>query len=406
MKVLQINSVCGVGSTGRIATDIHDALTKNGHESYIAFGRKKAHNIERKYTIKIGGYLNVLWHVFMTRVFDNHGFSSKRATKYLIKQIEKLNPDIIHLHNLHGYYLNVEILFKYLQQKKVKVVWTLHDCWSITGHSAHFSHPKNDDWFEGIHCCNGKRNYPQSYIIDNRRKNGLRKKSIFTALDNMRIITPSEWLENLVNQSFLSKYDIKTINNGIDLISFKNGRNHFRKTHDLENKTILLGVASPFTEKKGLSKFIELSQKLPSEYVIVLVGLKNNQIKKLPKNIIGYSKTDSLKKLVNIYNGSDIFLNLTLEDTFPTTNIEALACGLPIITFDTGGSPEMIDSKTGIVIKNNDVDSIVEILEKIKSGIIAFNKEDSILRAHKLYNKNDRLADYLSIYQGIYDEKQ
>jgi len=397
MKVLQINSVCGIGSTGRIATDIHQILEAQGHESWIAYGRGEAINCSN--TIKIGNKLDNYKHVALTRIFDLQGFGSVQATKDFIKEIEFLDPDVIHLHNLHGYYLNIEILFNYLKRANKPVIWTLHDCWSFTGHCSHFDYVGCERWKIGCYNCPEKKMYPGSLLMDNSQKNYHSKKEIFTGIKNLTIISPSEWLAKEVKESFLGEYPIQVINNGIDLNLFKPTEGEFRKTYNLENKFIILGVASIWTERKGVNFFIELAKELTKDEIIILVGLTQNQKNKLPKNIIGITRTNNIKELAEIYTTADVFLNPTLEDTFPTTNLESIACGTPVITFNTGGSPECISEETGRVIEKSDLNSLKERIEYLKTNIKMFN--DDVLRktAVSKYNKEDKYNEYISFYK-------
>lgn len=399
MKVLQINSVCGVGSTGRIATDLHQILIEQGHESYIAYGRDFPKNCDQ--AIRIGTKIDNYAHVALTRIYDKHGFGSKKATKQLITKIEQLAPDVIHLHNIHGYYINIELLFNYLKKANKRVVWTLHDCWAFTGHCAHFDFIHCNKWKTGCNNCPQKNTYPSSWVNDNSNDNYVMKKELFTGIKSMTIVTPSKWLANLVKESFLSEYPIKVVNNGIDLDVFRPTKSDFRKKFSLENKFIILGVANTWSKSKGLEHFIELSNEINNNEVIVMIGLTQKQLDNLPNNIIGLKKTHNIIELAKIYSTADVFLNPTLEDNFPTTNIEALACGTPVITFDTGGSSENINDKCGIVVEKNSTNALkkaIEIVyEKRKSSYIDF----CIRRSNQLYSKIDRFNDYVSIYKNI-----
>ncbi|MGH0677375.1 glycosyltransferase family 4 protein [Bacillus luti] len=397
MRVLQINSVCGIGSTGRIATDIDKVLKGQGHESFIAFGRGNASGCNT--TIKIGEKIDNYMHVAKSRLLDMHGFGSNRATKDFIKNIENLNPDIIHLHNIHGYYLNVELLFEYLKKVNKPVVWTLHDCWGFTGHCAYFDYVNCDRWENGCYNCPQINSYPGSFAFDNSKNNYKRKRDIFSGVKNMTIVTPSKWLAKLVEKSFLGNYPVKVINNGIDLEVFKPTESNFRQKYSLGNKLIILGVASVWDKRKGYEYFIDLSQKINKDEVIVMIGLTNQQIKTLPNNIIGISRTDSVKELVDIYSAADIFVNPTLEDNFPTTNLEALACGLPVVTFNTGGSVESIDEKTGLVIEKNSK-ALLEAINSLKADGKPEYSKHSVQRAIQYYDKKDRFNDYLRLYEG------
>ena len=400
MKILQINSVCGVGSTGRIATDLHAVLKTAGHESMIAYGRDKPLNCDR--TIKIGKQFDVYMHVAKTRFFDRHGFGSKNATRKLIKEIEKYQPDLIHLHNLHGYYLNVEILFNYLKKLKKLIVWTLHDCWAFTGHCAHFEYAKCTCWqMGGDHHCIQKKEYPTSWWLNNSKNNYKRKKKAFTGVENLTIVTPSEWLASYVKQSFLKEYPIKIINNGIDLDIFKPQRSDFEAKNKLYNRFMILGVTNSWNQKKGLDYFLELAQTISWNEVIVLVGLSEEQKLNLPSKILGITRTDSVKALAEIYATADVFVNPTLEDSFPTTNLEALASGTPVITFDTGGSPESVTKDVGFVTKQGDLEALIKKINQIKrNGKIYYSKK-ARNRAETFYDKNDRFNDYLHLYQQL-----
>ncbi|WP_174614763.1 glycosyltransferase [Virgibacillus ihumii] len=399
MKVLQINSVCGVGSTGRIATDIHNILVSEGHESYIAYGRGEAKNCDN--AIKIGTDIDNYAHVGLTRVFDRHGFGSKKATADFIQKVEKLNPDIIHLHNIHGYYINIEILFDYLKKSNKPVIWTLHDCWAFTGHCTHFDFAGCDKWKTGCFSCPEKNSYPKSNILDNSKLNYKQKKKIFTGLENMTIVTPSNWLAGLVKESFLSEYHIKVINNGVDLDTFKPVKNDFRKQYNLEDKYIVLGVAGVWNERKGYYYFLELSKELKSDEVIVLVGITQKQKEKLPSNIVGITHTNNVNELAEIYTTSDVFVNLTLEDTFPTTNLEAIACGTPVITFNTGGSVESIDVNTGIIVEKANLENLHNSIRIIKRNYVRDYYQSCINKAASMFNKIDKFYDYVNLYERI-----
>jgi glycosyltransferase involved in cell wall biosynthesis len=395
VRVLQINSVCGIGSTGRIATDIHAILKEEGHESYIAFGRGDPINCDS--ALRIGNKFDNFAHVIKTRIFDQHGFGSKRATKEFIEKVKELDPDVIHLHNIHGYYINVEILFNYLKEANKPVIWTLHDCWAFTGHCSYFDFVGCECWkLEGTHKCIQKKNYPSSLLLNNSRRNFERKRKAFTGVKNLTILTPSNWLAGLVKQSFLGEYPVKVINNGIDLDIFKPTKSNFRKKNNLEDKFIILGVANVWVRRKGYEYFLELSKRLEQDEVIVMVGLTERQKNKLPANIIGITRTNNIKELVEIYSAADVFVNPTLEDNFPTTNLEALACGTPVVTFKTGGSIESIDGNCGIVVEKGNLAELLRAIKKIKLGNLS--NEKCVGRA-KRYNKKDRYLDYICLYE-------
>lgn len=397
MKVLQINSVCGVGSTGRIATDIDSQLRKNNIESYIAYGRETS--INNDHIMKIGSKLDYYLHGCFTRLFDTHAIlGSGRATMHLINKIKKIDPDVIHLHNLHGYYINIKILFNYLKESGKPVVWTLHDCWSFTGHCAHFSYVQCNKWHDGCHDCPRKKGYPGSFLFDHSKQNYEKKRELFTSLDNMTIVTPSQWLANLVQSSYLNKYPVRVIPNGIDLNVFKPTESDFRERNSLQDKFIILGVANGWGERKGFHYFLELADILNDSYMIALVGLTKKQKEKLPKRIFGITRTNNVKELAKIYSSADVFVNPTLEDNFPTTNLEALACGTPVITFETGGSVECVDDSCGFVVEKGNITELMEAIKKINDNNYSI---ECCLERAKLFDKCKMVANYKELYNGF-----
>ena len=399
-KILQINSVINSGSTGRIAEEIGQTAIAAGWMSFIAYGRNDRPS--QSELIKIGNDWDIKMHGFQTRLFDRHGLGSKSATKELIGKIKEISPDIIHLHNIHGYYLNIEILFKYLRNTNIPVVWTFHDCWPITGHCSHFTFVGCEKWKEKCFDCPQKTSYPASWFVDRSEKNFHLKKELFTSLPNLTLVPVSNWLSEILKESFLQDYPIKVINNGINTDVFKpSSGKSFRQRYDLNNKFILLGVASIWSPRKGLEDFIELNKLLDSSYKIVLLGLTKNQIKQLPQNILGIERTESIEQLAEIYAVSDVYLNLTYEDTFPTTNLESLACGTPVITYNTGGSPEALDELTGIVVEQGNINKIMEAIQQIIVNGKNFYKDLCVNRANRLYRKEDRYREYIELYDQL-----
>ncbi|MEH7225241.1 glycosyltransferase, partial [Bacillus sp. JJ1566] len=281
------------------------------------------------------------------------------------------------------------------------VVWTLHDCWPFTGHCAYFDYVNCNKWITGCENCPQKNSYPASSLRDNSKNNYLMKKNLFNGVKNLTIVTPSEWLANIVKKSFIKSYPVEVINNGIDLNVFKPTSSTFRESHGLLDKFILLGVANVWDKRKGLEYFLEISKKLKDDEIIVLVGLKDQQIKSLPKNIIGISKTDSPHELAQIYSACDIFINPTLEDNFPTTNLEALACGTPIITFNTGGSVESVDEDCGFVVTKGAIKEILEKKDIIKEKGKHNYFTNCINKSINNYDKNDKFAQYIELYKKV-----
>lgn len=360
-RILFINSVCN-GSTGTICKNLYKAAQEAGHTCCIAYGRGDAP--EGFNTIKIGNQLDTYLHVLKARLFDASGFGSKKATKSFIKQIEKFKPDVIHLHNIHGYYVNIEILFNYLKQHpEIKKIWTLHDCWSFTGHCAYYTYAKCEKWQTG---CNGncpnKKEYPQT-ILSNIKSNFNKKREIFSGVENMILVTPSKWLKKEVEKSYLKDYPIEVINNGVDTNVFRPIPSNIKQQYGIEDKKVILGVASVWDKRKGLDTFIELSKKLDNQYQFVLIGLNKKQIEQLPTSIIGISRTENVQELVKWYSAADIYFNPTLEDNYPTTNLESIACGTPVITFNTGGSPESAYADEDKIV-TNDRNSIIKAIKR------------------------------------------
>ena len=371
MKVLMINVVCGIRSTGRICTDIAVALEAQGHEVKIAYGREAVPEQFQKYAVRIGTDLDVKLHGLKARLFDACGFGSKKATEKFIKWVKEWDPDVIHLHNIHGYYINIEVLFRYLRECGKKIIWTLHDCWAFTGHSAHCDAIDCQKWKYGCGNCPNIKEYPLSYK-DNSKKNWEVKRSIFKDIPNMTIVTPSQWLKGLVSESFLTKYPITVIHNGIDTSQFFPRKSEFRKEYGIGERKMLLGVSTAWDDMKGYSDFITLSEQLGKEYQVVLVGLTAEQKKRLPHNIIGIERTNSVKELANIYSAADIFVNLTYCDNYPTVNLEAVACGTPVITYCTGGSPE--SAIDGVIIKRGDINAVIKKIKEFKIDRITIDR--------------------------------
>lgn len=383
-----INSVCGIRSTGRICTDLAETLIDNGHQCEIAYGRETVPEKYSNISYRICSECGVMMHALASRIFDCSGFCGKKPAEKLICEIERFNPDVIHLHNLHGYYLDIETLFEYLASADIPVVWTLHDCWAFTGHCAYFAAAKCERWRDGCHNCPQKSTYPASVVFDRSKYNYERKKRLFTSVSNMTLVTPSDWLAGLVRDSYLKKYPVQVIRNGIDLSVFKPTAGDFRKRYGIGNKKVILGVASVWSERKGLNDFIALSELVDKQTCIVLVGVNKKQQKMLPENIIGIERTSNVRELAEIYTAADVFVNPTYEDNYPTVNLEAQACGTPVITYRTGGSVESV-CDDAVVEQGN-----VEQLNKALSENICI-KSDLVL------DMRCQTKDYLRLFNNI-----
>lgn len=403
MKILQINSVANIGSTGRIAEQIGQAAMDAGWESYIAYGREAGPSQSR--LIKIGSQLDVAWHGVVTRLFDRHGLASRRATRIFISQVKKIQPDIIHLHNIHGYYLNYQILFDYLAKADIPVVWTLHDCWAMTGHCAYFDFIGCRKWMTGCEKCPNLASYPQSYIFDNSRLNYQIKKKLFSSIKNMTIVPVSYWMREIVNNSYLKANIVYPITNGIDLEKFQRQDMQeiitLKNRLGLKNEIVILGVASIWDSRKGLNDFIKLSSLIPNEWKIILVGLNKKQINSLPRNIIGIQRTENIQQLATLYSMSSVFVNPTYEDTYPTTNLEAISCGTPVVTYNTGGSPESVKETVGIVVDKGDLSGLVKAIGRIVDN--GYNTYKEICReyAETFFDREKKFKEYINLYNKI-----
>jgi glycosyltransferase involved in cell wall biosynthesis len=401
MNLLQINVSVNTGSTGRIAEDIGKAAIASNYDSYIAYGRKAIGSISK--LIKIESDFGIFFHGLKSRLFDKQGLGSVLATKKFIKKIEIIKPDIIHIHNLHGYYINYEILFEYLNKLNIPVIWTFHDCWPITGHCSYFDAVNCNKWQTECNDCLNQRGYPKSLFIDNSKTNFHKKKSLFSFCKNLIIVTPSVWLTNIVKHSFLSEKKIFTINNGIDMNVFQpiQSNSILKKYNIPSDKFVILGVANIWNKRKGYDDFIELSKCIGNNYSIVLVGLNKKQQRNLPDNMIGISKTENIEELAQLYSAADVFVNPTWVDNFPTTNIEALACGTPVITYKTGGSPEAVSPETGFVVEKGNLTELLKSIQVIKEKGKSFYTTHCMERAKKLYNKEDKYAEYIKLYNEL-----
>ena len=348
MKYLFINTVAGFGSTGRIAAEKCRELMAQGHECVLAYGRNKA-NCEDIPTIRIGSPLDYKLHGVRTRLLDQHGFGSRAATRRFLQQVRAYDPDVIWLHNVHGYYIHLGLLFTYLKTCGKKIYWTLHDCWTFTGHCSHYMFVQCEKWKTGCYGCPQKREYPASFGLDQSRQNYRKKKALFTGIPNLTVITPSQWLCDQVRQSFLREYPVEVRYNTINTDVFKPTPGDFRTQYALEGKFLVLGVASVWSERKGLKDFLRLADMLDDAYRIVLVGVSEEQAKQLPANVIPIPRTNSVQELAQIYTAADVFVSPSYEENYPTVHLEAQACGTPAVCYDVGGSKETLQPFSRLV---------------------------------------------------------
>ena len=415
MKVALVNTICGAGSVGRICVDLYDTMKTMGHEPYMIAGRGEINRGMHGYVI--GNKADFVCHVLKNFFQGKAGFGSRATTLKFIDWLKQVKPDVIHLHNIHGFYLQIELLFDYIKKENIPVVWTLHDCWSFTGHCAYFDYIECEKWktdHEGCHNCPIHRSaYPYALFKDNSVWSYARKKETFTGVKNMTIVTPSQWLADLVKQSFLQEYPVKVIPNGINLEQFvpltqqqydiakKQKKGYAHKT--------VLGVANRWEERKGLVYFEKLIDMLPDNYTVELIGLNDAQkaqmTKKYPSHkFVAIDRTKNVELLAAVYRNADVYVNATLEDNFPTTNLEALACGTPVVTFDTGGSRESLDETCGIAVPKRDIDALCQAVRKVC-------EEEPFKYTHcrkraMLYKKEDRFTEYIHLYEAVLHDKK
>lgn len=405
-KLLQINPVIRINtSTGRIMQEIGELARANGWETYIAYSQgRDGVSPNAAHLIPVGNRWSVAWHGIMTRLFDRHGLASKRATRQLIAEIQQIQPDIIHIHNIHGYFLNYRILFEYLSNANIPVIWTVHDCWLYTGHCYYYSYVGCDKWKSQCEQCPQRRDFPTSWWMDRSKQNFWDKKKAFTSIPKelLTIVPVSEWIHGEMKQSFLKDYPYQVIHNGINLENFQvYPADEVKKRYGLEGKRILLGVASIWMEEKGWKDFMELAGMLNPDEVIVLVGVKEEQKKGLPATIVPISRTDNLKQLAELYAAAEALVNPTWQDNYPTVNLEAIACGTPVVTYRTGGSIEVITSDTGFIVEQGDIPGLLAAVRIIEERGKDYYQTKCRAYAEAHFRKEDRYADYLKLYENL-----
>lgn len=400
-KLLQINTVCNT-STGRIMHDIQMAAEKEGYNTLSCVGRRKCYTDAK--CVKFGNVISFWLHVFLNTVFDCQGKGSYFTTKKLIRILRREKPDIIHLHNLHGYYLNLQLLFRYLREEyQGKVFWTFHDCWPMTGHCAYFTMANCNKWIDGCDICPQKKQYPISLFMDRSRKNYLEKKNLFTAIDNLTVIVPSEWMKNIVEKSYFCNCDIQVVHNGIDLDVFspcvQSEIDQVKQKYQISKDTkIILGVANIWETRKGLNIFKSLSLKLPEDYQVILVGLTKKQSREVGSGIIGIERMRDRRELASLYSAADIFVNPSMEESFSLVTVEAMACGTPVIALGTSAVKELVSPETGIVVEKNESDAFVEAIQILMKQKL---NRKNIAKHAMTYSKETMTQRILSMYVGL-----
>ena len=398
MKVVQINSYCGRGSTGKICVAISELLAKKDIENYILYSRW---NSDYKLAIKYENDYYAKWQGFRERVFGTFGFEAKKATRVLIQHLEEIKPDIVHLHVLHSHDCHLTMLFNYLKEKHIKVFWTFHDCWAITAYCPYFDMINCSKWKAVCNHCPDKKRF--SWFFDRSEEIHKRKKALVDGLD-LTIITPSEWLAGVVKDSFMKDFPVMVINNGIDLNVFKpivhtdEELNCIRKKYGIIGKKILLGVADVWSERKGFADYCKLAAILPYDIVIVLIGLDENKRKTLPQNILGMPRTKTQRELADWYSLANVVLNLSYEETFGMTTVEGFACGTPCIAYNKTASTEFDDGTTCKVVEAGNAEQVLnavrDFLAKEKIEIKQICRE----RALRQYDQKDVFGKYVALY--------
>lgn len=397
MRVVQINGV-NYGSTASIMFSLADELTQQGHKELCTAGFTWTKTSRPDY-FTTSNILEKTAHTYLARLTGRTGCFSVLATHRLLKKLDRFSPDVIHLHNVHGWFVNLPMLFRYIKKQNIPVVWTLHDCWSFTGQCPHFESIGCERWKTGCGGCDAYHSYPET-LFDCSMAMYKKKKVWFTGVNNLTVVTPSAWLADLARESFLGQYPVEVIHNGVDLAVFQPKTGDFRARQDLQDKKLVLGVSYGWDNRKGLDVFLELAERLGEDYRVILVGTNEELNSMLPSNVIAIHRTQDRQELAEIYSAADVFANPTREDTFPTVNMEALACGTPVVTFRTGGSPEIPDETCGAVVEKNDVEAFVQQIQRICEQK-PYSTEACRFRAQTYFDREKCLQKYLDLYRRI-----
>lgn len=405
-RLLQINPVLRTStSTGRIVREIGDTAMAAGWESHIAYSRGRDGMMPcTSKLVPVGDRASVAWHGIVTRLADRHGLASSAATRRFVKEIERLQPDIIHIHNIHGYFLDYRILCGYLSRCGIPVVWTVHDCWMYTGHCYYYTAAGCDRWQTGCGRCPQKREFPSSLFIDRSAQNWADKKKAFTSLphDRLVVVPVSQWLRQEMSRSFMKDCRFEVIHNGIDTDVFTcSDDREVRRKYGLGDRHVILGVASIWSREKGFGDFMEMSGRLREDEVIVLVGLDESRMRNLPHNIVGITRTDNVSELAALYSAADAFVNPTWQDNYPTVNLEAISCGTPVVTYRTGGSPESVTPRTGYVADAGNVSSLLAAVREIEAAGKECYRSACREYAIKNFRKEDRYSEYIKLYEEL-----
>lgn len=416
-KLLQINPVLRTStSTGRIMKEIGELAIANGWESYVAYSKgRDGLPGSTSIPVPVGNKASVAWHGLQTRILDRHGLGSVLATKRFIEDIRRIRPDIIHIHNIHGYFLNYRILFDFLSHSGIQVIWTVHDCWLYTGHCYHYMYAGCDRWKTGCGHCPQRGKFPRSLLADRSARNFRDKRDAFCSMpeDRLTIVPVSDWMRSEMSESFLKDYRFQVIHNGIDTDVFSPQpalESEVRRCYGLGDSHVILGIASIWSEEKGLNDFVEMAARLDSDEVIVLVGMDRKQLDDvlsrcgrtvLGDRMVAVKRTADVHQLAGLYSTADVFVNPTWQDNYPTVNLEAISCGTPVVTYRTGGSIEAVAGDTGFVVEQGDIEGLVDAVRRVETLGKAHFMDACRSRAVKEFRKEDRYAEYIELYERL-----
>ena len=416
-KLLQINPVLRTStSTGRIMKEIGELAMANGWESYVAYSKgRDGLPGSTSIPVPVGNKASVAWHGLQTRILDRHGLGSVRATKRFIEDIRRIGPDIIHIHNIHGYFLNYRILFDFLSHSGIQVIWTVHDCWLYTGHCYHYMYAGCDRWKTGCGHCPQRGKFPRSLLADRSARNFRDKRDAFCSMpeDRLTIVPVSDWMRSEMSESFLKDYRFQVIHNGIDTDVFSPQpalESEVRRCYGLGDRHVILGIASIWSEEKGLNDFVEMAARLDSDEVIVLVGMDRKQLDDvlsrcgrtvLGDRMVAVKRTADVHQLAGLYSTADVLVNPTWQDNYPTVNLEAISCGTPVVTYRTGGSIEAVAGDTGFVVEQGDIEGLVDAVRRVETLGKANFMDACRSRAVKEFRKEDRYAEYIELYERL-----
>lgn len=399
MRVFQLNTFCGIKSTGRITTEIAKLVEADGGACKIGYGTGTVPEELKRFAFRVGTPAGRKLHGALRKLMDGEGYGSAAATRRLIAEMRAFQPDVIHLHNLHGCYLNLRVLMRYLAAQSAPVVWTLHDCWPFTGHCAYFDFVGCSKWRGGCHDCPQQSGYPICIGLDGSRRNYRHKKALFTSLPDVTFVAPCEWIKQPLRQSFLGGYPVRVIPNGVNRQVFFPVESGLRQRYLLEGRRVVLAVASEWDERKGLRYLIEAAARLGERYRFVIIGLSKEQAKALPEAMLGLTHTENARELAAWYSAADCFANPTMEDNMPMVNLEALACGTPVAVFRTGGCPEAVDESCGMVVEQGSVSGLCDAISFLCASKPAM-RTACLARAER-FDSERLFRDYLDLYKEL-----